>query len=121
MQTALPQTDKERLATELSQSKNRLVSDFKNLVQDAEELLRAAGSYSGEGFTQARAKFEEKLGRLKDTVADAQTYAGDTYKQAAASTQEYVANKPWQAIGIAAAVGVLIGVAVGSSFSRSSE
>lgn len=109
MRTASPEPDTSRLASDLAQSKDRLASDFKSLVNDAEELLRTAGSYSGEGFAQARAKFEQRLSDLKGTMADAQSAAFDKYKQAAETTDRYVRDNPWQAIGVAAAVGILIG------------
>jgi ElaB/YqjD/DUF883 family membrane-anchored ribosome-binding protein len=102
-----------RLASELAQSKNRLVSDFKTLVTDAEALVRATGNYGGEGFAQARVKFEEQVEHLKDVMADAQSYAVEKGKQAAAVTDDYVHANPWQAIGIAAAIGVIAGILAG--------
>jgi ElaB/YqjD/DUF883 family membrane-anchored ribosome-binding protein len=110
MANATTETDaKTRLTSDLAASKNRLASDFKNLMSDAEELLRTTRNYTGEGFTQARAQFENRLDELRGTMTDAQSYALDKYKEAAESTDRYVRDNPWQAIGVAAAVGILVG------------
>ncbi len=110
MANATTETDaKMRLTSDLAESKSRLAADFKNLMTDAEELLRTTRNYSGEGFTQARAQFESRLNELRGTMTDAQSYALDKYKLATESTDRYVRDNPWQAIGVAAAVGILIG------------
>jgi ElaB/YqjD/DUF883 family membrane-anchored ribosome-binding protein len=110
MPTATPETDTAaRLASDLAESKGRLAADLKSLVADAEELLRTSGNYAGEGFTQARAKFEQRLNEVRGAMSEAQSYAFDRYKQAAENTDRYVRDNPWRAVGIAAAVGILIG------------
>jgi ElaB/YqjD/DUF883 family membrane-anchored ribosome-binding protein len=46
---------------------------------------------------------------LKTAVSNVQTLAAGKYKQAATSIDEYVSDSPWIAVGIAAAIGALIG------------
>ncbi len=46
---------------------------------------------------------------LKSAVSSTQTLAVDKYKQAAAAIDRYVSDSPWRTLGIAAAIGALIG------------
>ncbi len=90
-------------------ARNKTNADFRNLISDAEELLRVTANYSGEALSAARAKFEEHLEQAKESMSDASSFAAEKYRQAAKNTDRYVHDNPWQAIGIAAAVGVLVG------------
>lgn len=91
------------------ESQAELASNFRNLVRDAQELLRTTGGYAGAGFAQARSKFEERLNQLKDAIPETGSFAAQKYRQAANTTDRYVRDNPWQVIGVVAAIGVLIG------------
>ena len=90
-------------------AKGRMAGDFRTMINDSEDLLKAAASVSGEGFALARTKFEEKLKRAKATLADASQPVFERARETAAVTNEYVHGNPWTAVGIAVAAGVLIG------------
>jgi ElaB/YqjD/DUF883 family membrane-anchored ribosome-binding protein len=84
----------------------KMADDLKRIVSDGEELLKAAANASGEGFTAARAKFAEKVMSAKAKLADVSQPAVDKARHA----DDYVHGSPWTAIGVAAAVGILIGL-----------
>jgi ElaB/YqjD/DUF883 family membrane-anchored ribosome-binding protein len=90
-------------------AKGRMAGDFRTMINDSEDLLKAAASVSGEGFALARTKFEERLKRAKATLADASQPVLERARETAAVTNEYVHGNPWTAVGIAVAAGVLIG------------
>lgn len=46
---------------------------------------------------------------FKNAVSNVQTQAIDKYKRAASAVDGFVSASPWKAVGIAAAVGALIG------------
>lgn len=46
---------------------------------------------------------------VKDAASNVQTLATRKYKQATSVVDGYVSDNPWRTIGIAAALGVLIG------------
>ncbi len=46
---------------------------------------------------------------LKGAASNVQTLAVNKYRQATHAIDDYVSDSPWKAVGIAAAVGVLIG------------
>ncbi|MDR3391472.1 MAG: DUF883 family protein [Sulfuriferula sp.] len=101
----------EALADEVS--KEQLIADFKAVVTDAEALLKATASQSGEKLTEVRAKAEESLRIAKARMAEAQEAMLARTKAAAKATDVYVHENPWKAIGIAAGVGLLVGLLIG--------
>lgn len=93
-------------------SKEKLMQDLQSVVADAEELLRATASQTGERVTAARERIEENLGVAKERLAVAERVVMEKTKQAATATDEYVHDNPWQAIGVAAGVGLLVGMLI---------
>lgn len=101
----------EKLIDEVS--KEQLVNDFKVVVADAEALLKATASHSGEKVAEIRAKTEESLRAAKVKIAEAQSAIVAKTKEAAKATDEYVHENPWKSMGIAAGVGLVIGLLIG--------
>jgi ElaB/YqjD/DUF883 family membrane-anchored ribosome-binding protein len=93
-------------------SKERLVSDLRTLVNDAEELLKATASQAGEKISVARQKIEQSLVQGKKALADAETTLLQKSKEAAEIADDYVRENPWGAVGIAAAVGLAVGLLI---------
>ncbi|MBL8416282.1 MAG: DUF883 domain-containing protein [Propionivibrio sp.] len=100
--------------TDLSNSsKQKLVSDMKIVVSDAEEILRATAGVAGEKMVDLRERISERLRDAKLRIADAEAALVDKTKAAARATDDYVNENPWQAVGIAAGIGLLIGIIIG--------
>ena len=93
-----------------STNKDRLISDLKALVSDAEELLRATASQAGEKITDARQKIEQSLVEGKKAIADAEKTIVKKSKECAEIADDYVRENPWSAIGMAAGLGVVLGL-----------
>lgn len=94
-------------------TRDQLVRDFKVLVNDAEALLKATAGQSGEAVAAMRARVTESLAAAKVKVSELEEVAVVKAKAAAAATDQYVHEKPWQAVGIAAGVGLIIGLLIG--------
>lgn len=94
-------------------TKGQLIHDFKVVVADAEALLKATAGQGGEVVAAARARAEESLAFAKAKMSEAEAALLAKSKAAAKATDEYVHGHPWQAIGIAASVGVVIGLLIG--------
>ena len=99
----------DRAMNEFDRARGRMAGDFRTMITDSEDLLKAAATVSGEGFTAVRTKFEEKLRRAKATMADASQPVFDRTRETAAVADDYVRGNPWTAVGVAIAAGVLIG------------
>jgi ElaB/YqjD/DUF883 family membrane-anchored ribosome-binding protein len=94
-------------------NKDQLMADFKVVVADAEELLKATASQGGEKIAEIRAKAAESLRIAKAGIADAQAEMLARTKAAAKATDAYVHENPWNAIGAAAGLGLLVGWLMG--------
>ena len=94
-------------------SKEKLVADLKIVVSDAEELLRATANVAGEKVSELREKIQDRLRDAKLRLADAEAALLDKTKAAARATDDFVHDNPWKAVGIAAGVGLLLGVIIG--------
>ena len=94
-------------------SKDKLMQDLKIVISDAEELLRATASQAGEKAAAAREKVQDSLHRAKVKLAEVEDIMVYKGKQAARATDEYVHDNPWRAVGIAAGVGLIIGLLIG--------
>jgi len=92
--------------------KDRLMRDLHSVVAEAEALLKATAGQIGEGSTELRAKVQASLDRATRHLHDLQDAAVDKAKAAGRATDHYVHENPWQSIGVAAAVGVLLGMLI---------
>ena len=93
-------------------SKEKLMQDLRVVVADAEELLRATAGQAGEKMSVARERIQENLAAAKERLAAAQDAVVVRTKEAAKVTDEYVHENPWKAVGIAAGVGLIIGMLI---------
>jgi ElaB/YqjD/DUF883 family membrane-anchored ribosome-binding protein len=89
---------------------NQLASDIHVLVSDAEELLKSTAAYSGESVNAARVKFQATLENVKGRVAAAQSAAMGKVNETAKASYDYVRENPWKMVGVAVAVGLVVGV-----------
>jgi len=94
-------------------SKQKLVSDMKVVVADAEEILRATAGVAGDKMGDMRERIGERLRDAKLRLADTEAALVDRTKAAARATDDYVQENPWRAVGIAAGIGLLLGMIIG--------
>ena len=91
-------------------TREKLVDDFGVMLTEAEDLLKRAGTETGDKARDLRSQVESKLLSAKLRLQEFEGQAVDGAKAAARATDDYVHDKPWQAIGVAAAVGFLAGL-----------
>ena len=80
----------------VDKAKGKLAADFKSMISDSEDLLKAAAGISSKGFGAARSKFEEQVKNAKAMLAEA-------------AQTDYIRANPWTAVGVAVAAGLVIG------------
>ncbi|MHB1248925.1 MAG: DUF883 family protein [Polaromonas sp.] len=95
------------------ESQERLVSDIKSVISDAEEVLLATADQAGEKVATLRARVQARLRDAKVRLTEAEAVLVAKTKAAAQATDDYVHESPWTAVGIAAGVGLLIGLVIG--------
>lgn len=93
-------------------SKEKLMQDLQLVVSDAEELLRMTASQAGEKVSAARERIQDSVMAAKNHLAVAEEAMLEKTRQAARATDEYVRDNPWQAVGIGAGIGLLVGMLI---------
>ncbi|HAL40588.1 MAG TPA: DUF883 domain-containing protein [Polaromonas sp.] len=94
------------------ESQQQLVSDIKSVISDAEEMLSATADQAGEKVANLRARIQTRLRDAKVRLTEAEAVLVAKTKAAAQATDAYVHESPWTAIGVAAGVGLLVGLVV---------
>lgn len=88
----------------------RLKDDLATVVRDAEALIKASAEHGGEKTAEARARIRESLDAAKRRLHEAEQAAVRRGEEAVHATEDYARRNPWQAMGIAAGVGLILGV-----------
>ena len=76
-----------------------LMDDLRAVIADAEDLLRATADQAGPKVQEVRARAEESLRAAREHL-----------QGAGAEIDGRVRANPWAAVGIAAGVGLIVGV-----------
>lgn len=92
--------------------KEQLLQDVRQVLSSTEDLLTVAGDEGGEKAQQLRQRLIAKLKEAKSKLSEAEQVVVGKAKVAAKVTDQYVHDNPWKSIGIAAALGFLLGLLV---------
>ncbi|HSU55476.1 MAG TPA: DUF883 family protein [Candidatus Dormibacteraeota bacterium] len=87
-------------------SNERVITDLKRVVRDSEELLKDSAAAIGEEAAQLREQLARSLTLAKSTYHRLEASA----KARAKATDKAIREHPYQTIGIAFGLGMLIGV-----------
>ena len=88
------------------------MTDVYAVLVDAEDLLLQAAQSSGEQAADLRRRAQTAISSAKTRLVEAEHRVVDQAKHAAKATDTWVHDHPWTAIGIAAGIGVLLGLVV---------
>jgi ElaB/YqjD/DUF883 family membrane-anchored ribosome-binding protein len=105
-----------RQASEVT--KDQLVEQFNVVVAETEQLLKSVATAGGEKAGALRSSVEQSLANAKEQLRNLQQAATKKARAAAETTDEYVHEHPWQAIGIVAGASAVIGVVIGLLLNR---
>lgn len=83
----------------MESTENNLMTDLKAVIADAEELLRATADQAGPKVQEVRERAEESLRAAREHL-----------KGTGAELDSQVRANPWAAVGIAAGVGLVLGI-----------
>ena len=94
-------------------SADQLIGEFKSLMADAEALIKATEDHPGAAMSSIRNKALETLAGAKESISSAEGKLLDKSKVAAEGADDFVHRNPWEAVGVAAGLGLLIGLFIG--------
>jgi len=91
------------------ETNERLSTELENAVGDAEEFMKSTSGHSGEKANEIRRRLASAVESAKAATRKLQEKA----KEAAKATDHSIREHPYESIGLAFGVGLLIGVLVG--------
>lgn len=94
-------------------SQKKLVHDIKMVIADAEEMLLATADQTGDRITELRARIKDRLLAAQIRLEAAEAALLEKTRAAARATDDFVHENPWQAVGIGAGIGFLLGLVLG--------
>ena len=100
-------------ASSLNDSLDDAGSDVKSLVKDAQALLTAAASLTGNKADELRERGMQLLDVATGKASKYQDQALDKGKELARTADVYVNDNPWRTVAVAAGIGLLVGVMLG--------
>lgn len=92
--------------------KDRLMSDLRTVISDAEELLRITSDQASEAAADVRTRVQARMNQAKVDLLHLQEATVAKAKAAGHAADEFVHENPWKSIGIAAGIGLLMGLLV---------
>jgi ElaB/YqjD/DUF883 family membrane-anchored ribosome-binding protein len=106
----------------LDTSQARSVKDYANgqintFIENVEDLTQALKNVDTPEIARVKAKVKIALAAAKSALADGAAQVRTQAREVSKTTDSYVRDNPWQVVGIAA----LIGIAVGIFASRRSD
>ncbi len=93
-------------------NKNKLMGDLHTAINDAEELLRMTADEAGESAAGLRSRIKDRMNQAKDDLVRLQEVAMAKAQEAGDAADEFVHENPWKSIGIAAGIGLVVGMLV---------
>ena len=88
----------------------KLIADLKVVVADAEEILREIAGIAGDNINELRERIGKRLCSARQCLADAEAGWCERSTAAACCACDCVRENPWQAVGVGAAIGLLLGI-----------
>ena len=102
---------KSEIASETaSAGADQLIGEFKALMADAEALIQATEGHADGAIGSIRSKALETIAGAKESISGFEGVLTDKAKEVAQGTDDFVHRNPWEAVGVAAGLGLLIGL-----------
>ena len=101
------------MSDETTAQKDRLMTDLRAVIADAEDLLRSTAGEVSVSATEARDRMTLRLQQAKDNLLQLQEAALVKARAAGHAADGYVHDNPWTAVATAAGVGLVIGLLIG--------
>ena len=93
-------------------NKDKLINELGTVISDAEEMLRLTADEAGEAAASLRSRVKDRMNQAKDELARLQEAAIAKAHEVGDAADEFVHENPWKAIGVAAGIGLVVGMLV---------
>ena len=92
--------------------------ELRAFLADVEDLVKKVANVGDADVARLRSRVAGAIGDVRQAVGDTADTLRDRARYAVSVTDDYVHDRPWTAIGLAAAVGVIVGVGVAAASRR---
>src|SRR3984957_4338816 len=103
-----------RLKNDLSEGVNDIkaaaTGEIKSLIADVEDLMARIADLKDADVVRVRGKVQRAVDATKQSLADGAEVIRQRAQDVASTADDYVRDRPWQAVGIAALVGAVVGI-----------
>lgn len=96
-------------AAAVADAKQGLATNLRRMIEEADHLLSSAANTGDQAFDAVRDQFSDQVRKMRDQLDDLEDAALYRAKRAARAANHTVHEHPYGAMGVAAAVGLLIG------------
>ncbi len=96
-----------------SATTQKLVTDLRVLMDDADELVKATAAQTGDKIAEVRGRLQQAAFDIRPRLARIEGLLEEKAMSAAQSADQCVRDSPWTAVGVAAFAGFLIGILAG--------
>ncbi len=93
-------------------ARERVFADLQALANDAEDLLKATAHDACEKSKELRTRLTSAVERARETCATMQARATARAKEAARRTDNLIRKRPYESLGVALGLGLLLGLLV---------
>jgi ElaB/YqjD/DUF883 family membrane-anchored ribosome-binding protein len=87
--------------------------EVSSLIADVEDLVAGIGEAIDPELSRLKSRVKDTVDSTKQAIADGVSTVQDQARAALSASDDYVREQPWQAIGITALAGFLIGFLAG--------
>jgi ElaB/YqjD/DUF883 family membrane-anchored ribosome-binding protein len=85
-------------------------TEIKSLIADVEDLMARIADLKDADVMRVRSKVQRAVDATKQSLADGADVIRQHAQNVAGTADDFVRDSPWQAVGIAALVGAVVGI-----------
>ena len=86
--------------------------EVRKLVADVEDLIRGIGDAADPEIARLRSKVQGTISGVRETIANRAERVQQRAQDTLAAGDSYLHEQPWQAVGLAALIGLAVGFLV---------
>ena len=101
---------KNDLSDGVNEVKAAATTEIKSLIADVEDLMARIADLKDADVMRVRNKVQRAVDATKQSLADGADAIRQHAQSAANTADDFVRESPWQAVGIAALVGAIVGI-----------
>jgi ElaB/YqjD/DUF883 family membrane-anchored ribosome-binding protein len=101
---------KNHLSEGVNDVKAAASSEIRNLIADVEDLMARIADLKDADVVRVRSKVQRAVDATKQSLAEGADAIRQHAQSVASTADDFVRDSPWQAVGIAALVGAVVGI-----------